>query len=114
MKYAVCIVLPSNKCDTMETNFQNTKNWPFSNLIIFLQQSCVWKTYIVSKYPMSGLQIPWIKKLKMFIIFVSMATELTNWQSEILQNTPNSKQIILLMQTEIWVIYTHSGKSTSY
>ena len=25
MKYAICIVLPSNKCDTMETNFQNTK-----------------------------------------------------------------------------------------
>ena len=25
MKYAVCIVLPSNKYDAMETNFQNTK-----------------------------------------------------------------------------------------
>ena len=62
---------------------------------------------------MSGLQMPWIKKLKMFIIFVSMATELTD-PSEILQNTPISKQIILLMQTEVWIIYTHSGKPTSY
>ena len=49
MKYAICIVLPSNKCDTMETNFQNTKNWPFLYLIIFLQQGCIWTTYIVSK-----------------------------------------------------------------
>ena len=31
-----------------------------------------------------------------------------------LQNTPTSKQNILLMQTEVWIIYTHSGKSTSY
>ena len=38
----------------------------------------------------------------------------TNWPSEILQNTPISKQIILLMQTEIWIIYTYSGKFTSY
>ena len=30
---------------------------------------------------MSGLQMPWIKKLKMFIIFVSMATELTDRQN---------------------------------
>ena len=37
----------------------------------------------------------------------------TNWPSEILQNTPILKQIILLMQTEIWIIYTLSGKSTS-
>ena len=38
----------------------------------------------------------------------------TNWPLEILQNTPISKQIILFMQTDIWIIYTHSGKSTSY
>ena len=30
---------------------------------------------------MSDLQMPWIKKLKMFIIFVSMAMELTDRQN---------------------------------
>ena len=28
MKQAICIMFPSNKRITMETNFQNTKNWP--------------------------------------------------------------------------------------
>ena len=81
MKHAICIMFPSNKHVTMETNFQNSKNWPFLNLNIFLQQSCIWTTYIVSKLPMSDLQMPWIKKLKMFIIFVSIAMELTDPQN---------------------------------
>ena len=38
----------------------------------------------------------------------------TNWPSEILHNTAISKQIFLLMQTEIWIIYTHTGNFTSY
>ena len=42
-KHAICIMFPSNKRVTMETNFQNSKNWPFFlNLnIFFLQQSCI-------------------------------------------------------------------------
>ena len=42
------------------------------------------------------------KILIMFIIFVSMATELTDRQS--LQNTAILMQIILYLQTEIWIM----------
>ena len=42
-----------------------------------------------------------------------MATELTDRQ-KFYKILPISKQIILLMQQEVWLIYTHSGKSTSY
>ena len=42
------------------------------------------------------------KKLKMFIIFVSMATELTDHR--ILQNTAILMQIILFLQTDIWIM----------
>ena len=38
----------------------------------------------------------------------------TNWPSEILQNTPVSMQIILLMHTDVGITYTHFSKSTSY
>ena len=41
-----------------------------------------------------------------------MATELPNNQ-KFYKNTAISKQIILLVQTKICIIYTHSGKSTS-
>ena len=44
--------------------------------------------------------------------FVSMATELSDRQ-RIYKNTTISKQFILLLQTEIWIMYIHSGKSTS-
>ena len=60
---------------------------------------------------MSDLQIPWIKKLKMFIIFVSMPTELTDRQN--FTKTAILMQIILFLQTEIMIMSTHSGKSTS-
>ena len=43
-------------------------------------------------------------------IFVSMATELSDRQ-RFYKNTAISKQNIL--QTEIWIIYTYSGKSPS-
>ena len=39
MKYVVSIVLPSNKFDTMETNFQNTKNWPFQIWLSFYSKA---------------------------------------------------------------------------
>ena len=42
------------------------------------------------------------KKLKIFLIFVSMATELTDRQN--LQNTAIPMQIILFLQTEIWIM----------
>ena len=62
---------------------------------------------------MSGLQMPWIKKTQNVDNFGFHGNG-TNWPSVILQNTPISKQIILLMQTEVWIINTHSGKPTSY
>ena len=61
---------------------------------------------------MSDLQMPQIKKLKMIIIFVSLPTELPARQ-RFYKNTAISKQIILLLQTKICIMYTHSGKSTS-
>ena len=51
---------------------------------------------------MSDLQMPWMKKIKMFIIFVSMATELTDRQN--LQKTAILMQIIMFLQTEIWIM----------
>ena len=48
----------------------------------------------------------------MFIMFVSMATELSDRQ-RFYENSANLKQIILLLQTKICIMYTHSGKSTS-
>ena len=52
------------------------------------------------------------KKLKMFIVFVSMATELTDHQN-FKKNTAILMQFILFLQKEIWIMLTHSGKSTS-
>ena len=49
---------------------------------------------------MSNLQIPRIKKLKMFTLFVSMATKLSNRQ-RFYKNNVISKQIILLLQREL-------------
>ena len=48
----------------------------------------------------------------MFKIFVSMAMELSDRQ-RFYKNAAISKQIFLLLQTEIWIMYTHSCKSTS-
>ena len=48
----------------------------------------------------------------MFIMFVSIATELSDRQ-RFYENSANLKQIILLLQTKICIMYTHSGKSTS-
>ena len=62
---------------------------------------------------MPDLQVPRIKNLKMFIIFVSMAMELLDHQ-KFYKNTAISKQIILLVQTKICIMYTHSGKSLLY
>ena len=61
---------------------------------------------------MSDLQMQKIKNLKMFIIFVSMATELPGHQ-KFYKNTVISKQIILPLQTKICIMYTQSGKSSS-
>ena len=58
---------------------------------------------------MSDLQMPRIKKLKMFRIFVSMATELPDHQ-KFYKNTAISKEIILLLQTKICITYSHSCK----
>ena len=49
-------------------------------------------------------------KLKIFIIFVSMATELSDHQRFIKKNIAMSKQIILHLQAEIWIMYKHFGK----
>ena len=46
---------------------------------------------------MSALQMQKIKNLKMFKVFVSMATKLSNRQN-FYKNTVISKQIILLLQ----------------
>ena len=56
--------------------------------------------------------MPRIKNLKMFIFFVSMATELPDHQ-KFYKNTAISKQIILLVKTKICMMCTHTGKSTS-
>ena len=74
--------------------------------------SCIWTIHIVSKWPMSVSQMQWIKQLKHVYIFCFHGNG-TNLPSDIVQNTAILKQIILLMQTEIWIIYTHSSKSTS-
>ena len=52
---------------------------------------------------MPDLQVPRIKNLKMFIIFVSMAMELLDHQ-KFYKNAAISKQIILLVQTKICII----------
>ena len=58
--------------------------------------------------------MPIIRELKIFKVFVSMATKLPNRQ-RFYKNTVISKQItcILPLQREIWVIYAHFRKSTS-
>ena len=62
---------------------------------------------------MSDLQMPRLKKkLKMIIIFVSLATELPARQI-FYKNAAISKQFILLLLTKICIMYTHSGRSTS-
>ena len=48
MKYAICIVLPSNKRVTMETNFQNPKNDHFQ-ILKSIYSKGVYERYIVPK-----------------------------------------------------------------
>ena len=64
------------------------------------------------KKPMSDLQMPWIKELKMFIIFVSMATELTDRQN-FTKTYRNSNANYLVCANRNMDMLTHSGKSTS-
>ena len=55
---------------------------------------------------MPDLQMPQIKNRKMFIIYVSMATELPDYQ-KFYKNTAISKQINLPVQTKICInVYT--------
>ena len=46
VKHAICIMFPSNKRVTMETNFQNSKNWPFSNVNNFFCSKAVYERHI--------------------------------------------------------------------
>ena len=97
----------------METKFQNTKNWKKFQILISFYSKAVYEWYL------QGLNEPSLiykchewNKLKMFISFVSVATELSDRQ-RIYKNTIISKQIILLVHTEIWIMYTHSVQSPS-
>ena len=45
---------------------KNSQNFTFSNLIISLQQKCIWMVHIVTKWSMSDLQMPRIKEPKIF------------------------------------------------
>ena len=73
-------VSPRKPIFSMDTNFQNSKNWTFSNLDNFFTA----KLYINDKYSVQINHV-WFtnamnKKTQMFIIFVSLATELTDRQ----------------------------------
>ena len=95
-------MFPSNKRVTMETNFQNSKNWPFSNLNNFFTAK-LYKNDIYSVYTTHVWFINAMNKKPQNVYNFCFHGNETDRQ-KFYRNTPISKRIILLMQTEIWIM----------